>query len=101
MTNSKVVGIYVITDLDNQNSNVETPMISDTLILNSDYTFSSEFYGIGKYKLKRKILSTEIDLSYDYEMGKANLRTYFSNKIFEKPKIILNYDLNQYYEKLN
>lgn len=101
MTNSKVIGIYVITDFDNQNSNVETPMISDTLILNTDNTFSSGFYGIGKYKLKRNLLSTEIDLSYGYEMGKANLKAYFSNKIYEKPKIILNSDLKQYYEKLN
>ena len=78
---------------------METPHIPDTLRLNSDYTFSSGYYGNGKYKLEKGFLSTNIYWSYEDEWGKGGVSTYFSNKIYEKPKIILNYDLNHYYEK--
>ena len=74
---------------------------SDTLILKLDGTFLSGFYGSGTYNIDYRFLRTEIDLSYDYRFGKGIYGAFFSNKIYENPKIILNYDLNQYYEKVN
>ena len=100
MTKNSVVGIYANTNYGNEPCCVETPHKADTLNLKSDGTFSSEFYGEGNYNVNYGILNSEIELHYDYEMGKAGYYTYFSNKIFEKPKIILNYDLNHYYEKV-
>nr|WP_298995181.1 hypothetical protein [uncultured Polaribacter sp.] len=100
MTKYSVVGIYANTNYGNEPCCVETPHKADTLNLKSDGTFSSEFYGEGTYDVNYGILNSEIELHYEYEMGKAGYYTYFSNKIFEKPKIILNYDLNHYYEKV-
>lgn len=94
---SNVIGIYVSTET--EPLFVEVPHKSDTLILKSDGTFSSGFYGKGTYTIDYGILKTVIDWNYDYEMGKAQHHTYFSNKIYENQKIILNSDLNHYYEK--
>jgi hypothetical protein len=99
MTKNSVVGTYANTNYGNEPCCLETPHKADTLILKSDGTFSSAYYGNGIYKVNYGILTTEIDWIYEYEMGKAGHSTYFSNKIFEKPKIVLNYDLNHYYEK--
>ena len=99
MTKNSVVGVYANTNYGNEVCCLESPHKSDTLILKSNGTFSSEYYGNGTYKVSYGIMTTEIDWTYKYEMGKAGLSTYFINKIFEKPKIVLNYDLNHYYEK--
>ncbi|PKB42503.1 hypothetical protein AX016_0670 [Cellulophaga sp. RHA19] len=100
MTKNSVVGIYGNTNYGNEPCCVESPHKADTLNLKSDGTFSSEFYGEGTYDVNYGILNSEIELHYEYEMGKAGYYTYFSNKVFEQPKIILNYDLNHYYEKV-
>ena len=100
MTKNSVVGIYANTNYGNEPCCMESPHKADTLNLKSDGTFSSGYYGNGTYKVSYGILTTEIDWTYEYEFGKAVHSAYFSNKIFEKPKIILNYDLNHYYEKV-
>jgi hypothetical protein len=97
MKKSNVIGVYVSTE--SEAFLAEVPHKSDTLILKSDGTFSSGFYGTGTYNVDYGILKTEIVWNYDYEMGKAGHQTYFSNKIYENPKIVLNSDLNHYYEK--
>jgi len=99
MSKSSVVGVYANTNYGNEPCCLESPHKADTLTLKSDGTFSSEFYGNGTYNVNYGILNSEIELHYDYEMGKAGYYTSFSNKIFERPKIILNYDLKHYYEK--
>jgi hypothetical protein len=99
MTKNSVVGVYTNKNYGNKSCCVESPHKADTLILKSNGTFSSEFYGDGTYTVNYGILNSEIELHYEYEMGKAGYYTYFSNKFFEKPKIILNSDLNHYYEK--
>ncbi|MFD2543758.1 hypothetical protein ACFSSB_15635 [Lacinutrix gracilariae] len=98
MKKSNVIGIYVSTET--ESFLAEIPHKSDTLILKSDGTFASGFYGIGNYNVNYGILTTEIEWTYEYEMGQAGYRTYFNNKVFEKPKIILSSDLNHYYEKI-
>ena len=99
MTKNSVVGVYANTNYGNEVCCLESTHKSDTLILKSNGTFSSEYYGNGTYKVSYGIMTTEIDWTYKYEMGPAGHSTYFINKIFEKPKIVLNYDLNHYYEK--
>lgn len=100
MTKNNVVGVYVNTNYGNEPCCLGSPHIADTLQLKSDGTFTSGYYGNGTYKVNYGILTTEIDWTYEYEFGKAGYSTYFSNEIYEKPKIILNYDLNHYYKKV-
>jgi len=100
MTKNTVEGVYANTNYGNEICCLESPHKADTLILKSDGTFTSGYYGNGTYKVNYGILTTEIDWTYEYEFGKAGHSTYFSNKIYEKPKIILNYDLNHYYKKV-
>ncbi|MBQ4915595.1 hypothetical protein J8L85_14160 [Maribacter sp. MMG018] len=95
---SNIIGTYVSTETNPFLT--EVPHKSDTLILKADGTFESGFYGIGNYNVNYGILTTEIDWTYEFEMGQARQRTYFNNKVFEKPKIILNSDMNHYYEKI-
>lgn len=100
MTKISVVGTYTNTNYGNKHCCLESPHKADTLILKSDGTFSSEFYGNGTYNLNYGLLKTEIDLHYQYEMGRAGYYTSFNNKMFERSKIILNSDLNHSYEKI-
>ena len=100
MIKNNVVGVYANTNYGDEPCCLESPHIADTLQLKSDGTFTSGYYGNGTYKINYGILTTEIDWTYEYEFGKAIHSSYFSNKIYEKPKIILNYDLNHYYEKV-
>ena len=76
--------------------NPEAPLKSDTLVLKSDNTFSSGFYGEGNYTFT----TSQIKLNYNDKSGKGIYIANFSNRLFENKKIILNYDLNQYYEKI-
>ena len=101
MTASSVVGTYANTNYQNVPCCVETPHRPDRLILKSDGSFSSDFFGNGTYKINYRIANTEIELHYKSEFGNAAYFTYFSNKVYENPKIILNYDLNHYYEKID
>jgi hypothetical protein len=101
MTKSSIVGTYANTNYKNEPCCLGSPHIPDTLTLKSDGTFSSEFYGSGNYKAWFRILSTEIEWTYTDEIGKIGYHTYFSNKIYQNTRIILNYDLNHYYEKID
>jgi len=101
LTKNSVVGVYENTNYGHEPCCVETPHKPDILILKSEGTFTSDFYGTGTYNVNYGLLTTEIDWTYKYEMGKAGYSTYFSNKIYENPKIILNYDLNHYYKKVD
>ena len=99
MTKKTVVGTYLNTNYENKTCCLESPHKADTLKLKSDGTFSSGYYGNGTYVINFGVLNTGIDLHYEYEFGKAGYYTNFTNKMFEQPKIMLNSDLNHYYEK--
>lgn len=79
---------------------VEAPHQPDTLILYKNGTFESNYFGSGNYKLDSGF-ETNIEIYYK-DFGKnAIFRTYFENKLFDKPRIILNADMNHYYEKID
>jgi len=79
---------------------VEAPHEPDTLILFRDGHFESEFYAKGRFEVSNGIVS-RIILHYISDGEPALGNTYFSNKLFEKTKIILNADMNHYYLKVD
>jgi hypothetical protein len=93
LTKTKIVGTYINTNYENEPCCMEAPHQPDTLTLNSDYTFTSNFYGQGTYT------TNGLDIHWKYQMGQAGFHTSFSNKLFEEPRIILNYDFNHHYKK--
>ncbi|MGL6125607.1 hypothetical protein [Chryseobacterium artocarpi] len=98
----EIYGKYVNRNFDKPICCVEAPHTEDTLILYEDKTFESKFYGAGTYILYNGI-NPEIELFYkDFNHSSSAIyKTYFLNGIFEKPKIMLNADMNHYYEKLD
>ncbi|AZB27798.1 hypothetical protein [Chryseobacterium balustinum] len=78
---------------------VEAPHEPDTLILHKDGSFTSKFYGNGTFVTENG-LTRRIILKYS-DFGKGSIyNTYFTNKINEELRIILNADSNHYYEKI-
>ena len=72
----------------------------DTLVINDDNTFDSQTWGEGTYKVEPSIFGTRIDLTYDYEMGKAGYKMLVTSPLFGQERIWLNHDLNFYFEKI-
>ncbi|SMP18851.1 hypothetical protein [Chryseobacterium profundimaris] len=93
-------GKYVNTNYENPICCVEAPHEPDTLILFCDGHFESKFYGKGYFDVSNRFTS-RIILHYTSDDKAASLNTYFSNKLFEKPKIILNADMNHVYTKID
>lgn len=96
MKEDKIIGEYANMNFTNKHCCVEAPHKPDTLIIYSNGTFKSNFYGKGTYKFE----NNNLDLKYHYEYGKAEYKTQMVNKLFQKPRIDLNYKLNHYYEKI-
>ena len=95
----KVYGKYANKNYEQPICCVEAPHKADTLILYKNGNFESKYFGNGTYAIGSSF-ETNIDIYYR-DFGKnAIFRTYFENKIFKNPKIILNADTNHYYEKI-
>ena len=95
----KVVGKYANKNSENPICCLEAPHVPDTLKLNTDGSFISKYYGNGKYDIG-KGFETEIEFKCTDSGKELLIRTYFENKLFGKPRIILNADMNHYYEKI-
>lgn len=93
-------GKYINTNYQNPICCVEAPHEPDTLILFRNRNFESRFFGKGQFEVSNGI-SPRIELHYKSFDKSALYSTYFSNKLFEKPKIILNADTNHVYTKIN
>ena len=78
---------------------VEAPHEPDTLILHTDGSFTSKFYGNGTFVIENGF-TPRITLKYSDFGNGATYDTYFTNKINEGLRIILNADSNHYYEKI-
>jgi hypothetical protein len=99
LSENNLSGKYINTNFNNPICCVEAPHVSDTLTLKDDGTFTSKFYGNGEFNIQNG-LNPEIEWTYVEFGKKAIYKTSFSNKIFKKQRIILNADLNHYYEKI-
>ena len=95
-----IAGIYINKNYQKKICCIESPHIPDTLALKLDRTLSSNFFGVGTYKVNYGIFETEIELHYENRNGKAGHYTYFVNRLFEQPKIIMSADTNHYFQKM-
>lgn len=97
-----LVGTYVVKYSNNSSSAVELPSSKDTLIILKDKKFKSSNWGEGKYDLSYSIRGTKINLHYKYEFGTAGFSTSLNrNWLFGKTKIMLDYDSDLYFEKID
>ena len=96
VSEDEIIGAYENTNFSNRHYCVEAPHVPDRLILKPDYTFSSTYYGIGDWKRN----GSRIELHWKDENGGASMNTYFTNRLFEEPRIVLNADLEHYYGKV-
>lgn len=101
LTKKNIAGLYINKNFDNKICCIETPHKPDSLKLNQDGTLSSNFFGVGTYKINQGIFETEIELHYENKNGKAGFYTYMVNRLFTNPKIIMNSDTNHYFEKID
>lgn len=100
LTTGMISGKYTFKNFNSESCLADSPNSSDTLVLFENGTFTSNFLGKGTYKLKHSYKGTSIDLTYDYEFGKAGYKTKLKREYFSDPRIIINEDLNQYMERI-
>jgi hypothetical protein len=98
LSQGEIIGTYVNRNFD-RGCGTEISDKPDTLQLFAGNKFKSNYYGEGKYKVNEG-WPQNIELSYNYEFGKAGFSANSSSTFFESTKIMTNYDLNCYYEKL-
>ncbi len=98
-TEGMITGEYVS---NNTKSLLEGPSRSgEKLFLLDDNKFESDTWGNGTYKLKYTFGGTRIDFTYNYEFGRAGYLTSINRSyFFGKPQIILDRDLEFYFEKI-
>ncbi len=97
-TTRMLIGTYV--NMNYKNS-IEDPNIPDTLILLQNNTFSSQYFGTGKYSLSYSISGSKLNLIFDDVIHQINIHPNIKRINFNHTKIILCSDLNHYYEKIN
>lgn len=87
-TDKQIIGTYI----SNQNN-------SDTIKILQNNQYISNRFGKGVYKLRFKRLDMNIEF---VEGNKGKLNTYIDRIMcFGKPKIHIDDDLEEYYEKIN
>lgn len=100
LTHARIVGTYANNNFNEEPFYVEIPYTKDTLILNPDKTFSSHYYGNGSYELKTGFYSNELSISYNNENGNGGATFPVKNRLYPPMKIVLVYDLNYFYKKI-
>ena len=99
ISQGSVVGGYINKNFDYQGVLSDIPYQTDTLMLLSDNTFTSSYWGKGTYKLKYSLTGTKIELIYRYQYGLAGFSTTVTRLHGVTPVIILDELHNHYFEK--
>ena len=94
-----LVGGYINKNFDYQGVLSDIPYQTDTLMLLSDNTFTSSYWGKGTYKVKYSLTGTKIILIYRYKFGLASFSTTVTRLQGVTPVIILDELHNHYLEK--
>jgi hypothetical protein len=100
LTKGMIVGTYINTNYQYKPFLVEIPYQSDTLTLLKNGTFTSSYWGKGKYRLLHKLFTTQIILDYHYEMGDASATFFMNRHNYLKPQIILFEVEQHFYRKI-
>jgi hypothetical protein len=98
-TETMITGLYVS---NNNQSNIEGPnRVGEKLLILEGNKFKSDTWGKGNYELKYSLNGTRIHLTYNYQYGKTGYEIYINRSYFlGKPQLILNRDLEIYFEKI-
>jgi len=99
-SNNKFVGRYINVNYDYDPFLAEIPYVADTLLLRSDFTFQSKYFGQGSYEINRSISETKIVLHCEYEMGAFSFQATIESDERGSPKIVLFREENHYYKKI-
>lgn len=91
-----LVGIYVNTNFQYHPFLPEIPYNTDTLILNTDSTFYSNYWGKGTYVIK----NNSVELFYHYEYGLGSYIANIGTDEIGHPKIILFKEMDHHYKKI-
>ena len=98
MADKKIIGKYVKSE-SGAPSLKSVTNLPDTIELFSNGTYSSGYYGNGTYEIDKGLIKTKI--SWKFNNNEDTFPAYFTNKLFQNPKIMLNKNVNRYYEKIN
>ena len=98
LSENMISGTYVS---NNKQSLIDGPNFGDTLKIYSNNRFESQTWGNGNYKLSYSGKGTIITLKYKYEFGNAVYQTYINRSFFSKPRIVLDFDSEYYFEKVD
>ena len=98
VTEDQLVGTYINTNYSQTKCCVEAPHEPDTLRLMADGTMTSGFYGTGTWELKRG--GSAVEWHYPYEYGTAGYSASIDNEIGQPIRLILNWDWDHHYKKV-
>ncbi len=99
-TSKDLAGIYINQNFEYTPFLPEIPYSSDTLILREDYTFFSEYFGKGEYKIIKDGYTTHIVLNHEYEFGTAGINLCLKRDKHGQAKIMLFELEDHYYKKI-
>lgn len=100
---SNLYGAYFTVGQGNNPSMDMVPVKPDTLVLRSDKTFASKYYGEGTYEIIYKVFETRVRLVYmDFGNTKASVNVIVSRTCFlGRPYIALDADGWLRYNKID
>jgi hypothetical protein len=93
--NLGVEGVYVNTNYNYKRVLPEIPHSADTLVLKSDMTFSSKYFGLGTYTVEKKSFKSIVRLEYPFGNSKARISFQVKNK--EGRLALILYEPNKHY----
>ena len=95
-----IVGKYVVEQQGLEPFLAETPYGDDFLILKSDFTFISSYWGTGTWDVSSDFQNgTRIHLIY--ENGKSSYSANIKRQYLSSPRVIMDIDMNHYMGKIN
>lgn len=119
ITVKKLAGVYTNNNYNTEPFYAEIPYIKDTLILNNNGTYSSNYYPNGTYEIKSGLFQNQLTITYEIKSeipksilvysdskqktkslsGKGSYIFEVKNRLFQSIKIQLVEEQNYYYSK--
>lgn len=96
----QITGTYLVKEFKGRPFLPEIPYSRDTLVIYENGRFKSGFFGEGTYVMSYSISGTKIELTHNYEFGKASLSRSIERFNLRTLKIVLDEANEHFYEKL-